>query len=47
MRCCYYADDLVLMSEMMEEPREKFCIQEQEAEGEPREDKSGSEWGRK
>ena len=51
-----YVDDLVLMSEMMEGLREKFWkwkerngerFREQGAEGEPREDKSGSEWGRR
>ena len=47
-----YADDLVLMSETME-GREgevleiKGGVQEQGAEGEPVEDESGSEWGRR
>ena len=43
-----HADDLVLTSEMMEGMREmEGSIREQGAKGEPREDKSGSEWGRR
>ena len=52
--CCHlwffemlYADDLVLTSETMEGLREKFWIEEEGAEGEPGEDKSSSEWGRR
>ena len=46
------ADDLVLMCETMEGLREKVLqmeggIREQGAEGEPRENKRGSEWGRR
>ena len=39
-----YADDLVLTSETMEM---EGAIQEEGAAGEPREDKSCSEWGRR
>ena len=46
-----HADDLVLMNETMEGLREVLemegGIREQGAESEPREDKSGSEWGRR
>ena len=47
-----YADDLVLMSATMGATEGEVLemeggIQEQGAEGEPREDKSGSEWGRR
>ena len=41
-----YADDFVLTSETMEMEMEGG-IREQGAEGEPREDKSGIEWGRR
>ena len=42
-----YVDDLVLTSETMEGLREKFWIEEEGTEGEPGEDKSSSEWGRR
>ena len=47
-----YTDDLVLTRETMEGLKEKFwkwkeANREQGAEGEPQEDKSGSEWCRR